>query len=395
MNGGEPEGPSGPRRYGAAVRSAWLLEPGITYLNHGAFGATPRRVLAAAAAWRERAEMMPARFMETEYPALIRAAAAELAAFVGAEPDRLVFVDNATTGISAVLRGLDLRPGDRVLTTSHVYPAVRNALRFVCDRARARLVEIKLPFPSAGPDQVLEILDRALRPGARFALLDHVTSPTALVLPAQEMVALCRMRRVPVMIDGAHAPGMVPLDLEELGADYYTGNAHKWLFAAKGCGFLHASEAGWAGLKPLVVSHEVGGVGAFDWPGTRDFSPWLSVTEALAFYDELGGAAVREHNRALALEGGRALAEAWGAPAPAPESMIGSMFTVPPPTRGPGTEAAALALHNRLWDSFKIEVPVFAFEGRLMLRISAQVYNQRYHYRCLAEALLEKRGIEP
>jgi len=374
-------------RFGARIRGEWMLEPRIHFLNHGSFGATPRRVLAAAAAWQERAEAQPIRFMTRELPPLLRGAASELAVFVGAQPDNLVFVDNATSGINAVLRSLELKRGDRVVTTTHVYAAVRNALAYVCERAGARLVEVEIPFPVENLTDPLEALDRALRPGARLAVLDHVTSATALVLPIDEMVDLCRDHGVPVLVDGAHAPGMLDLNLEQLGADWYTGNAHKWMFAAKGCAFLWASPERWQTLKPLTISHVTEGIGAFDWPGTRDFSNWLSVTEALAFYEELGEDDVRTHNRELVIWAGKMLAEAWHTTLPCPESMIGSMISLESPLDMPPTKEAADQLHDRLWDEFRVEVPVYSFGGRTWIRISAQVYNQKYQYQVLAEAL--------
>ncbi len=374
-------------RFGAKLRGEFFLEPRIHYLNHGSFGATPRRVLAVAAAWRERAEAQPVRFMTRELPPLLRAAADELGAFVGADGRRLAFVDNATTGVNAVLRSLGLGRGDRVVTTSQVYPAVRQALRYVCGRAGARLVEAPLPFPIARLTDPLEVLDKALRPGARLAVIDHVTSATALVLPIAEMIAVCRDHGVPVLVDGAHAPGMLDLDIESLGADWYTGNCHKWLFAAKGCAFLWASAERWETLRPAVISHAPGGVEAFDWPGTRDFSPWLSLSEALSFYEELGEDALRSHNRELALWAARHLAEAWDTELPCPEGMIGAMASLKVPgSEGSGQEEAE-SLRDRLWDAYRIEVPVTAIGGALYLRISAQVYNQRYQYQVLAEAL--------
>jgi len=264
---------------------------------------------------------------------------------------------------------------------------VRNALAYVCERAGARLVEVEVPFPIENLTDPLEALDRALRPGARLAVLDHVTSATALVLPIDEMVDLCHDHGVPVLVDGAHAPGMLDLNLEALGADWYTGNAHKWMFAAKGCAFLWASPERWQTLKPLTISHVTEGIGAFDWPGTRDFSNWLSVTEALAFYEELGEDDVRTHNRELVLWAGKMLAEEWRTTLPCPEGMVGSMISLEAPVDMPPTKAAADKLHDRLWDEFRVEVPVYPFAGRTWIRISAQVYNQKYQYQVLAEAL--------
>jgi isopenicillin-N epimerase len=375
----------------AGIRDSWLLETGIAFLNHGSFGAAPREVLEEQLAWRERLERQPVHFMDGEYPGLVREAAAELAGFLGADPEGLALVDNASTGVNAVLRSLDLGPGDDLLTTTHAYGAVRKTLDYLCDRSGARLVEAPVPFPLKGPEEVVEAVAGALGPRTRVAVLDHVSSPTALVFPIAELVALCRERGVPVLVDGAHAPGMLPLFLEELGADWYTGNCHKWLCAPKGCGFLVAAPPAREGIHPTVISHGYGSgfLAEFDWTGTRDPSPWLALPSALAFHRRLGPEKVREHNRQLAVWARELLAEAWEVRPPAPEGMLGAMATLPLPEawRKPATEKAARELHDHLWEKHRIEVPVLLFEGRLWLRVSAQVYNRPEEYRLLAAAL--------
>lgn len=380
--------------FGAAVRESWLLDPGVVFLNHGSFGAAPREVLEAQIAWRERLERQPVRFMDGEYPGLVREAAAELAGFLGADPEGLAFVDNATTGVNAVLRSLDLKPGDELLTTTHAYGAVRKTLEYLCDGSGARLVEARVPFPLSGPGEIVEAVTDALGPRTRVAVLDHVSSPTALVYPIADLVALCRERGVPILVDGAHAPGMLPLALGELGADWYTGNCHKWLCAPKGCAFLAAAPHAREGIHPTVISHGYGSgfLEEFDWTGTRDPSPWLALPAALAFHRRLGPGKVREHNRRLACWAREMLAESWELPLPAPVEMLGAMATLPLPEswREPATEEAARAVHDHLWDVHRIEVPVLLFERRLWLRVSAQVYNRPEEYRLLAAALARK-----
>ncbi len=374
-------------RFGHELRSEFLLDPEITYLNHGSFGATSRRVLAAQRTWIERAEREPVRFMVHRLPGLLREAAAELARFVGAPPDETAFVTNATTGVNAVLRSFPLRAGDRVVTTTHVYPAVRNALRFVVERAGAELVEVPLTLPVSGPLEVVARIEAELDRGAALALIDHVSSASALVLPIERLVLSCRERGIPVLVDGAHAIGMLPLDLAALGADWYTGNAHKWLCASKGCALIHARADRWPALLPTVISHATAGTDAFDWPGTRDFSPWLSVTEALAFYRELGGVQVRERNRALAIAAGAQLAAAWGTETAGPDEMTGSMRAIRLPGQRSATEDAAMALNRHLWERHRIEVPVLPIQGALWIRISAQVYNETADYERLEQAI--------
>jgi isopenicillin-N epimerase len=378
-------------RYGRDLRPLWRLDPDVIFLNHGSYGACPRAVLAAQQRWRDELEAQPVRFMHAVLPAALRDAAAALAGCLGALPEDLVFVENATAGVNAVLRSLDVRAGDEVLTTSHVYPAVRNAIRQICTARGAVAVEAALPYPIDDPHSVVAAIAEHLTPRTRLLVIDAITSPTALVLPVVEITALCRSAGVNVLVDAAHAPGQIPLDLPALGADWVTGNAHKWLFAPKGCAFLWARREAQQDLHPVVISHGLGlGFAAeFDWVGTRDPSAWLAVTAAIAFWQALGGPALMARNRRLADAAARLLAEAWGTEIGSPATMRGAMATVALPQEGPADLAAAKAVHDRLWAGHGIEVPVNAFGGkRLWVRISAQAYNDIEDYRRLGEAVL-------
>jgi len=380
------------RAFGRALRGEWLLEEGMTFLNHGSFGATPRRVLRAQERWRTAMERQPLRFFLDELPGALAASRAALGELVGADPGRLALVENATAACNAVLRSIELEPGDRVVAIGHIYPAIEATIRYVCQRRGAEAVFVDLPFPPAGPDQVVQAATQALDERTRMVVIDHVTSTTALVLPVAEVVALCRTRGIPVLVDGAHAPGMLDLDLEALGADHYAGNCHKWLCAAKGCGFLYSSpDAALAhrDLHPAVISLEypAGFPDEFGWIGTRDPSAWLSLVEALALHDELGPGRVRRHNRELVLAAGSLLCAAWGVEQRVPEAMVGSILTLPSPVQVEPTLEGSMALRARLWREHRIEVMPVAVHGRTWIRISAQVYNELDDYRRLAEAL--------
>lgn len=374
---------------GRSVRDRWRLDPDVAFLNHGSFGACPIEVLDAQQRLRDAMEREPVDFLVACWDGLSESVAAP-AAMLGARPADLVFVDNATSGVNAVLRSLDLRPGDAILTTTHAYDAVRNALRYVCDRAGARLVEVPVPFPIEAPEQVVAAVvaaaDRTDR--LRLAVLDHVTSKTGLVLPIAELVSAMKARSVPVLVDAAHAPGQVPVDLEALGADWWTGNLHKWAFAPKGCAVLHVRPEHHATTRPLTISHGYGqGLHReFHWVGTKDPTPWLVAPVAVGFHRALGGPELQAANRALAHRSAEALSAAWGTPRPAPAAMCAAMVTLAPPLEVAPTEAAARALHDAL-RRLGVEVPCFEFGGRVWLRISAQAYNEPADYDRLAAAI--------
>jgi isopenicillin-N epimerase len=385
--------------HGLAAR--WALDPAITFLNHGSFGACPRAVLEHQAALREEMEAEPVRFLSRELDGRLDAARAALGTFLGADPDDLAFVTNATGGVNAVLRSRAFAAGDELLTTDHAYSACRNALEFVAERAGARVVVAAVPFPVSGPQAVVDAILARVTPRTRLALLDHVTSPTALVLPVERLCAELAARGVDVLVDGAHAPGMVPLDLGRLGATYYTGNCHKWLCAPKGAAFLWVRRDRQPEVRPLTISH---GASArttrprfrveFDWTGTADPTAWLTVPTAIACVGGMlpgGWPAVMARNHALALEARRVLGVAAGTPPPCPDTMIGSLASVVLPD-GPPADIGWRRpdpLQGRLFDHWRIEVPVVSWPAppRRLVRISAQLYNSSADFARLAEAL--------
>jgi isopenicillin-N epimerase len=372
-------------KFGRTVRSQWRLDEEAIFLNHGSFGATPIPVLEVQADWQKQLERQPVYFMERTLIPALREAAGNLGSFIGAEGKNIAFVDNATTGVNAVVRSLKFEPGDEILTTNHVYGAVRKALAYVADRSGAELVEVVIPFPLQDPQQVIDAVTAAVTERTRLAVFDHITSPTALILPLETLIQVCKSQGIPVLVDGAHAPGMIPLQIETLGADWYTGNCHKWLCAPKGCAFLWTSPERQATTHPTTISHgyKANYLEEFDWTGTRDPSTWLAVTAAIDFQEQLGVEAVRTHNFQLARRAGAMLAERWGTSIPSPDSMIGSMVTVLlPPVQNLDS------LHRDLWDDHRIEVPIIPFGETGWLRISAQVYNEFWEYERLAEAVV-------
>jgi isopenicillin-N epimerase len=294
-----------------------------------------------------------------------------------------VFVDNATTGCNAVLRSLALRPGDEVLVLSHVYNAIRNTVRHVVAQEGATLIEAPIRLPDPTPDQIVVAIESRLTERTRVAVIDHITSGSGLVLPVERIVALCHGHGVPVLVDGAHAPGQIDLNLAELGADWYVGNCHKWLCAPKGCAFLHTTRPD--GLHPGTISHGYGQgfLAEFDWTGTTDPSRFLAVTDAIAFHQRLGGPALRERNTALAAEATSLLARRLNTQPGATGVMVAAMGTVRLPT-GDCSPEHALRLRRRLMEA-GTDAPVHALDGALWLRLSAFAYNELSDYDRLAD----------
>lgn len=385
----------------------WSLEPGLAFLNHGSFGACPSVVLAHQQSLRERLERQPVDFFVRELGGLLDEARRKLAAYLGADVDGLVAVPNATTGVNAVLRSISFAAGDELLATDHTYNACRNALQYVAEQRAATVTVASLPFPCAEPRQIVEALIERITPRTRLALVDHVTSATGMVLPLAEMQREFSRRGVELLVDGAHAPGMLELDLSALGCAYYVGNCHKWICAPKGAAFLHVREDLRREVRPLTISHGANTPRAgrsrfhdeFDWMGTDDPTAFLSVPVAIEFLGSLlpgGWDEVRRRNRELALQARALLADALEVEPPCPESMIGSLVAMPIADGSPLPPDSPLytdGLQERLRREYRIEVPIVPWPAppKRLIRISAQLYNDLEQFRLLARTLREQR----
>ena len=387
----------------------WALDPSVDFLTHGTYGAAPRVVLDAQRAWRDQLEEEPVRFLVEAYEPAMDEARRSLGAFVGADPDDLGFVSNATAGVNTVLRSLRFVPGDELLTIDHAYNAVRNALAYAAERDGARVVVAEVPFPINSPEEVRRAVLAAVTERTRLLVIDHVTSATALVLPVAQLIAEMAERGIDTLIDGAHAPGMLDLDIGSLGAAYYAGNLHKWVCAPKGAGFLWVRRDRQAAIRPLIISHGANSPRTdrsrfrleFDWQGTGDPSPWLAVPAAIEFGASLlpgGWPSLRERNRALALDARELLATAIGVETPAPDAMIGSMASLPLPwERELGTDQDVELYGDKVHGALLaagIQVAVAPWplrphgsRWRRLLRVSAAAYNDRSQYERLAGLL--------
>ena len=386
----------------SALASQWSLDPSITFLNHGSFGACPTAVLDRQALLRAEMEREPVRFMLSLGERLTGVRAA-LAIHLGADPEDLALVPNATTGVNTVLRSLILAEHDEIVLTNHTYNACRNAAEWAAARSGATVRVVGVPFPLESPAQVTQAVLDAVTPRTRLVLLDHVTSPTGLIFPLEEIVPALTQRGIETLIDGAHAPGMVPLDLETLGATYYTGNCHKWMCAPKGAAFLHVRRDAQPGIVPLTISHGLNDVTSsrstfrrlFDWVGTIDPTAYLSIPKALevvAGFSSEGWPGIHSANHRLAIQARDLLTDALGVDHPAPDSMLGSLVAIPiqvADARPVGHQGYLPVAAEVLARGF--EVPIFGWSGQGggILRVSAQLYNSLDDYEALAGVLVE------
>ena len=381
------------RRYG----EQFLLRPDVIFLNHGSFGACPRPVFEEYQRWQLELERQPVEFLGRRFGELMQGARAALGTYVGAHADDLVYVPNATVGVNVVARALALLPGDEVLATDHEYGALDRTWRFVCARRGAVYINQPLPLPVASPEQVVEVIWSGVTSRTRVLFLSHITSPTALILPVAELIRRCRERDIVTVVDGAHGPGQIPLDLDALGADFYVANLHKWALAPKGAAFLHARREVQHLLEPLVVSwgwqSERPGPSRFvdeqQWQGTRDPAAYLAVPGAIRFMAEHSWPEVQERCHALLREARRAVGELTGLAPICPDSAgwYAQMAAFPLPVRRGSVEAQADLLRSRLYGEFRIEVPIIVWGGRLFVRVSMQAYNAEADVQALAYGL--------
>jgi isopenicillin-N epimerase len=378
-------------------RSLFLFPSNLTYLNHGGFGATPRSVLDEKKRILDEIEKNPMDLLSHKIRPKWHQVAERIASRFSCKPNSVAIVDNATDGVEAVLRSLSLTAVDEILTTSMTYGAVAMAARHIAATQGAKVMVAELHFPDPEPEQCIAAIAQTITPRTKIAILDHITSSTALLMPLKEMIEACRARGVPVLVDGAHAPGQVALDISALKADWYVGNLHKWNFVPRGCGFLWAAPGQESELLPNVLSWDINQPfpSNFAWTGTRDPSNWLAIPAAFDFMDGLGESAVREHNHHLIKDAVGLLAEMWKVRVSTPDWMTAAMTLVPAPDGlpYPATDEGRGRLEANLKGKHNIVVnPTFAHQGRIWLRISAQIYNDLGDYEKLGKIVLTLRS---
>jgi isopenicillin-N epimerase len=387
-------------RFGHSMKDEWLHDPAITYLNHGTVGAPPKRVLKVQQQLRDEIERQPSHFLLREISpkgvgvwkrdrSRLREAADVVGEFLGAKGDDLVFVDNTTEGVNAILRSFDFREGDEVLVSDLAYGGVIHAADYATRVRNAKVRIMEFPQTVKDSGEIVRRVDEAITPNTRILIIDHITSGTALILPVVEIADRCRKRGVAVLVDGAHAPGAIPVNIADLNVDWYTGNLHKWAWSPRSSAVLWAHPARQQSLRPTVISWglDQGFTQEFDWPGTRDPTPHLAAPAGIAFMKSLGVDRVQRYNHELAWEAGTELAGHLHSNLLAPENMIGTMVTIPLPSRFGSTTEDAARLRDVLLFEHQIEVHVAARMDQVCVRVSAQIYNEMSDVRRLIEAL--------
>ena len=377
----------------------WTIDPQVVYLNHGSFGACPKVILEKHQEYGQMLEKEPVRFMMKNLEVLMDNSRKKVASFIHANQEDIVFVQNATTGVNTVFRSLNFRQGDEILYTNHIYGACKQTLEFIARQTGAKLVEAAYPFPIKSSEQIVEAVMEKVTPRTRIALIDHISSATALIHPVEIIVKELNRRGIDTMIDGAHALGSIPLDLNETGAAYYTANCHKWLCSPKGAAILHVRKDRQKGIVPVVISHA--GYDAepfterFFWPGTWEPSAVLCIADSIDYMDSLlpgGWPSVMMRNHGLCLEARSLICGVLGIDPPCPDSMVASMASFPIPVSPeeiPYDYKGFDLLQDRLFEKYGIEIPVWNWSEPIsrLTRISVQLYNCMEQYQYLGQAL--------
>lgn len=382
-------------KFGHNKLSEFLLDNRFVYLNHGGFGATPRVVDAEARHFRNLMERDPTYFYQFELSGLLRQSAKNIAELLGGAADDWVFVENATAGVNTIIKSLSWLDSGEVLHTSLIYPAIRNTINFYSNQFNYRVVELPISVPFLDPAELLEVVDRSINSNTRLAIFEHITSFGGIVLPVKELAALCKAKNVVVIIDGAHAPGQIPVNVTELDVDYYVGNLHKWAFTPKSVGVIWCPSYRQAGLHTLSISNFYGQGyhNEFSYSGTRDNSAWLSTAAALRYMNYHGKADIMNHNNQLLQEATTYIAGLWNSRISADYTHLASMASIHLPWVKNINNETALNLIKWFREKKSIVISIAPLDNDLWIRISAQIYNELSDYEKLAAAVMDlKKG---
>lgn len=379
--------------FGKSIRNLWNLRDDILFLNNGSFGATPKRIIEANQRYILKSEEEPVIFFVDNFFRMIRENAVKFSEFLGTDAENLVFVDNATTGINTVLFSLlgILNSETEILTSNHVYPAVKNAINHYCRISGAKYREFIIPFPVSSENEIIDALEQNLRDKTRLVILDHITSATALVLPVKKIAEILKSKNILFAVDGAHAPGILDLNINDINADWYTGNLHKWLFSPKGAAVLNTKTELHNITRPTTISlfSENSYSMAFDWTGTKSQSSFLAASDALDFYLEFGKENIQRYQKSLMTEARDLLCNELEIEKPAPDSMLASMATLEFPFVQSAGHETAQELRRILLNKYNTELFTTFFDNRLFFRISCQIFNYLEEYEKLADSLKE------
>ncbi|XP_045197118.2 uncharacterized protein LOC123551905 [Mercenaria mercenaria] len=395
---------SDPPIFGKEIKKKhFLLEDNCVFLNHGAFGGVLKDALDITQKYQVWTERQPLRFYDRELLPRLVHVTRRIAKFINCDAKDIVLVENATTALNTVIQGIPLKQGDTVFIFNITYGAVKKMLRLRCEQTGAQIQEVEVDFPITGKQQLIYYVEANLKEGTRLAVFDHIPSNTPFIMPHKEIIHICKSRNVPVLIDGAHGLGSLPLDITSLDPDYYITNAHKWFCCPKGTALMYVRKELQPSTRPLIISHGFGSGfnSEFIWAGLHDYSPFLALHTVLDFWEIVGQDKIYNYIHALSRQAGRMLCEGWKTDLAAPEDMFGSMCLVRLPDGLQKMSAnvdysAAETVQNTLYHKYNIEVPVKCVQQRLYVRISAHIYNEISEYEVLRDAVLdiEKSYIE-
>lgn len=376
-----------------AEKSLWNLDPNISFLNFGSFGATPKPILEKQTLWRTHMEKNPVEFMLEVFPEELRRQRAILAKFVDTDSENLAFCRHATQAIGSILQALDFKSGDEVIVTDHGYNAVAKALSYWVERVGLVVKSSTLKIPYESPENIVEGIRKQISAKTKLILVDHITSASAMVLPVEQIVTLAKQHSIPILIDGAHVPGHMALSLRSLQPDFYVGNLHKWCFSPKGCALLYVDPKHQPRIRPNTISHyyKQGFQQEYDWQGSDDYTSWLCVSECLSFIDSLGGQkSLSERNHQLVREAWLESAKVLGCTLPYTDDIqhYPSIAALPlPPKSGSQDSEVAWNLRKKFRHEYHCEVLFSVIKGTVWFRLSAQAFNCFDDYKPVFTAL--------